>query len=393
MPTLFNDYWGDIFGTHNGVINGALYFYYLNSELITTSYTNENLKANTVIIPPVEAIQSVNYSPYLEGEDVKLFITEFDEDRMPISQEGQTPAISPYMFRIINQINLKKLVGYIRRFTKRPSTTPGVYALRNPDFESKLQISPFTFGLLYDGIADPIKVEYENFNNNNNTFPVYIFQPITNQGTYAMFAKDYKGDSFGVLESGLSNRALSLPISSSTYTDYMSQNQAQYRQALKNNALENRVKFINPLAIPGAIVDTYNTINSAIAQKKDLSNSPNILKDSGSDSLFFTKFNEKYLMHYRYSIKPEYKKVIGDYFSYYGYAQNKLINVSLRSRYFYNFIKTHQINLKSQTVPKAHLEKIKNIYNTGITLWHVDRQDVELGEYKYDNFETYGNIL
>ena len=74
----------------------------------------------------------------------------------------------------------------------------------------------------------------------------------------------------------------------------------------------------------------------------------------------------------------------------YGYKQNKLINISwnfLRSRYYFNYIKTVGMNLESRGVPKQYIEQIKSIFDNGITLWHVDREGVAMNDYQYENIE------
>ena len=79
---------------------------------------------------------------------------------------------------------------------------------------------------------------------------------------------------------------------------------------------------------------------------------------------------------------------IGLYFHTYGYAQNKMMKPNLRSRYYFNFIKTLDANVRGAGIPREHLNKIKNIFNQGTTIWHVDRGSVVVGDYTKDNYEV-----
>ena len=57
--------------------------------------------------------------------------------------------------------------------------------------------------------------------------------------------------------------------------------------------------------------------------------------------------------------------------------------------YYYNYVKTTGVNLKATSgVPRNYLEEIKSIYNNGVTIWHVDRHNVVVGDYSKDNYEV-----
>ena len=65
------------------------------------------------------------------------------------------------------------------------------------------------------------------------------------------------------------------------------------------------------------------------------------------------------------------------------------MNVNTRNRYYYNYVKTIGVNLKATSgIPRNYLEEIKSIYNNGVTIWHVDRDNVVVGDYSKDNYEV-----
>ena len=63
-----------------------------------------------------------------------------------------------------------------------------------------------------------------------------------------------------------------------------------------------------------------------------------------------------------------------------GYKVNTLEIPELRTRLNWNYIETTDINITGN-IPQDHLQKIKNIFNTGVTLWHNDN----VGNYNRDN--------
>lgn len=69
------------------------------------------------------------------------------------------------------------------------------------------------------------------------------------------------------------------------------------------------------------------------------------------------------------SIKQEYAKVIDGYFDMYGYKVNSLKTPQFTSRRYWNYIKTIDSNMEGD-IPQQDLNKIRSIFDTGITFWH-----------------------
>lgn len=72
---------------------------------------------------------------------------------------------------------------------------------------------------------------------------------------------------------------------------------------------------------------------------------------------------------YRKSIKREYAKIIDDYFSAYGYKVNSYKKPNIEGRTNWNYIKTIGLNITGN-IPQEDMQKIKDIYDNGVTLWH-----------------------
>lgn len=69
------------------------------------------------------------------------------------------------------------------------------------------------------------------------------------------------------------------------------------------------------------------------------------------------------------SIKQEYAKIIDDFFTMFGYKVNTLKIPNLNSRSQWNYIKTNNCNILGE-IPQEDLQKLKNMFNGGLTLWH-----------------------
>ena len=71
----------------------------------------------------------------------------------------------------------------------------------------------------------------------------------------------------------------------------------------------------------------------------------------------------------RYTIKYQFAKRIDDFFNMYGYQTNELKVPNTNNRPYWNYVKTAGINILAD-IPQEDLQKIKNMYDNGVTLWH-----------------------
>ena len=69
------------------------------------------------------------------------------------------------------------------------------------------------------------------------------------------------------------------------------------------------------------------------------------------------------------AIRPEYARIIDDYFSCYGYAIHRVKELELHTRTNWNYIKTIGCNVVGEC-PAPVLATIKGIFDNGVTLWH-----------------------
>ena len=94
-----------------------------------------------------------------------------------------------------------------------------------------------------------------------------------------------------------------------------------------------------------------------------------------------TYYNERigFLLEH-YTIKPEYARIIDDYFTRFGYRINRYKIPELTSRQSFNYVKTIECNIDGN-IPNEANKMLCNIFNSGITLWHT----VNVGNYSLNN--------
>lgn len=88
---------------------------------------------------------------------------------------------------------------------------------------------------------------------------------------------------------------------------------------------------------------------------------------------------------YVYRPTDEYKQKLEKIWNMRGYATNTIDYPNLRSKVSWNYIQTVKCNIKGTNIDPNDLEKIKRVFDNGITLWH----NKNVGDYSQNNGERY----
>ena len=393
----------------------ALYYYILSDKL----EDNDN---NTSVLGNCPGIQSIQYVPFIEPDDLTLYKIPYDVERFG-TFDGLRPGLTslPNVYRIMFIDNKVKDIGSFTIY-KPNKNIGGKYDYRN---ESRLYNYPYSFAMLTDHLNKPIEIKYHLITTDKNQANIKVRSTISDRCSYGIYIQNYKGDVNGDLESMVSSDSHELPCSSSAYNQWFATNKNQTTQninAITQNSFltkqTNKQMFLpstigtlsstslNPMSIIGASANIYSSainynatnqranldiqqaIEGKMAQTSDLLSTPNTILSMGSDFYYGYDKGGGKLTLYRFGLHEKQLKKIGDYFHMFGYKQNKVITPNIRNRYYFNYIKTTGINLYSWRIPRNQLEELKAIFDRGTTIWHVDREGVIVGDYSNDNYEV-----
>lgn len=408
-----------------------LYLYYIDDSMFNTDMTS--------ILGNCPSIQSVQYTPFLEPGLMTAWNVPYDVQRFG-KPESTRPMLDgiPQVFRIMKYDGTIRQIGTFPTYDINGLTLGGKRNWRN---ESRLYNYPYSFALLTDYLNTPMTVKYHLCRRVNNQI-VKVKQTLSDRCSYGLYIEDYKNDTSGKMESVVSGDAHELPCTSSAYSQWFASNKNQTRFGVQqgvqesflqqrqgtqatqlqmfNNQVGGLMSAIGGLATGGLVggalggasglvnvglgnmqsnmqmnhlaqtgaLQRQGIIGANMAMQKDLKSTPNTLISMGSDVMYGLKNGEKRVDLIRYMITEEFARRIGDYFAMYGYKQNRLMGIDKRNRKYYNYIKTIGINFQTFGIPKEHVETLKNIYNNGVTIWHVDREGVIVGDYSNDNVEV-----
>lgn len=246
-----------------------------------------------------------------------------------------------------------------------PFTKPTTLYDNFTPVNNKLLTYPFRYINVDNNVGNCLNLRYEDFSDNNITFDV--IGTLTPGTSYKIAPHNYKGITTNYLYSFTPTK---LPIcnwQTDIYTNWLTQNSVNVGLNIAGSSvgLVAGVTTGNPIAIASGIIG----VASSIGQIYEHSLMPPSLK--GNLNSGDVNFAEKIInpIAYQMSIKKEYAQIIDRYFSVYGYKVNtyKLPNITGRTNW--NYVKTIGCNLIGD-IPQQDLEKIKDMFNNGVTMWH-----------------------
>lgn len=296
------------------------------------------------------------------------------------------------------------IMGENRRFTGRIDM--GEYQLESPmlynytPINNKLLIYPYCFFTISSSSGATNTYKWEDFEFENEVTFWHIGTLFDEHNT-ALIPMRYKNSHINFEEMiGLDAMPI-IPFASNSYQIWLNQNRNTLNTSLRiqeenqnlnaANTISHQIASALQLNIGGIITSTtegaINDIKEdmGIAQivskdwdKKQLSNRASYSLNELSLLATFDRLG--FTINYN-SIKPEFAKIIDDYFNMYGYAVNRLKIPQTTSRPYWNYIKTancivHPIKNKGLSAEDENL--ISAIYNKGITFWN---KEVEIGDY------------
>ena len=351
------------------------------------------------------AIESLTYNPFLSEENVTYLEATYDNERYGDINKGtctikRIMSCSEIQEELSNNINLFDL---------------------NSSFDLKLQFYPFTYYIITDYMNEPLLIKPQLVYNTNNKLIVKI-ETTAISGRYRLYVENNKNDMNGKLEGINNNITYQLPVTSTAYSQFYSTSMSSFNNNVTNSLIENdmtlrqntntatlntkQTEFNAGLTAIASLLSGNltgvvssgvsliqqqekldNLINNINEQNKfkeneiissknakinDLLNTPNSIKTSGNDSIFNLTINNRKIDVIKYTITPQYKKRINNYFKRYGYAFNDYAIPNIYSRHDFNFLKCSVCHLISDTIPREHQEEIKQIFESGVTLWHLE---------------------
>lgn len=405
----------------------GLYYYCIPMNKVTTA----------TYLGFVDTIQSLTYNPFIEVDDMSTIIeSSFDVDRYGTPKGG-----IPKCYRMLYIDTIDKELYQLSAF---PSSDPGMAT-----FEPKLFCFPFRYFMITDYMNNPLIIKPELCDDHTIKLRVKATN-VAMESKYNLYVDGYKGDYYGNLNGMVNNSPLMLPVLSNTYSQFLATSSASFHQGNINAMMENDLTLKQSLATNnlnyqqntignilggassaiGAVASLFtgnalgvangamgivqsginqhfnilsnNLANSQLNERNklsnfevssmanakvtDLINTPNSIKTTGNDTLFNLVNSNRRVDIIEFGLDFRYKTRIYDYFVKYGYKINRWEYINVNTRKYFNFIKTNICNIVGNEIPHEYLEEIKDIFNRGLTIWHIDN-GATVGDYSVEQLQ------
>lgn len=267
----------------------------------------------------------------------------------------------------------------------------------NIDYETKLYADPYYFILLTNHNGEGLKINPKGLSNIYK-IPIYYIPVCSPDSKIMYYVKGYYGDNEGRFYNYIDNSVNEIALTSDKWQEYLSQNKASATAGVAVNlgtsALTTAIGAVtaNPLAIAGGVLSFGQNIANTIIKQQDIKQQPNSVKSQGNNASFTLVRQILGIELEFYSITEANKKRLFNYFNHYGYQCNDFKKPNIRSRYYFNYIKTIGANINTG-IDADFRNELVNIYDNGITIFHYrDSQTFKgINNYNYENVEM--NLL
>ena len=259
--------------------------------------------------------------------------------------------------------------------------------------ETKLHTFPFEYLQLSNYQTNPLKLKIENL---PDTCNVKFRQNIDIIPKSKIWVENYNNESDGKENSVINSTIEEVTLWNNAFENYISQHRASATTGVALNVLTGvgmlgfgiATGGVGLVAGIGGAVGIGSKIANELIQREDLKQAPDNVRSLGNNLTFdIIDDNLKYLLrHFR--IKEQFRQSIFKYFSTYGYKSNTFEIPDIRSRYYFNYIKTIGVNIISN-VANSDIQKLKEIFDNGVTIWHFRNAETFKGlfNYEFENVE------
>lgn len=129
--------------------------------------------------------------------------------------------------------------------------------------------------------------------------------------------------------------------------------------------------------IAGGAGSAMSTINGVYQASKE----PNRAHGTGVKNNLLTAMGKNKFEYYIQTMRRDHAITVDNFFTMYGYQTNKIKQPNVSARPYFNYVQTSGINILG-AIPCDDMEKLRSIYDKGITLW---KKDATIGFYDVDN--------
>lgn len=249
----------------------------------------------------------------------------------------------------------------------------------------KVYCYPFNYFYVTNNSGMDIEYHYEDFINNTASFKT--IGAITPGCSIKCYPLNYKklSDSNSMNSYNYGISAAKYPIcswSSDVYTNWLTQNGVNILGHTLDAKTAGIVKGVAQIGVGYGMAQAGDFITGGAMMGNGIRNIYDTMQENYRHSLIpdsargntnsgdiTFSAGRMDIPLYKMSIRREYAECIDNYFQMFGYKVNTLKIPNITGRRNWNFVKTISCNIIGN-IPQEDMQKIKEIFNSGVTLWH-----------------------
>ena len=330
-----NDFGGNYYGSYSGV---GYYWYRIKNTSQLSQDLQKLANANKI-----SAVSSLFIAP-------NWLVQGYDDSQMKGKVEYSA---EPNTFTTVQTDIVRSFNGYVPK-------------------NNKLFTYPYCYFMITNGVGGHAEFRPELCK--DNYLKINIEGTLTPSCSIHYTPLDYQGVS-NYFDAGISGGKLpQLNWSTDQFTNWITQNAVNLTTPDVQMGLTGAQMFSDLLTLNiGGAVERYANNYMAVKQRdKEVETHAKIPPQTAGNlnsGDIATASIENTLHVYTMTIKPEFARIIDDYFTKYGYQINRVETPKIRTRQNWNYLKTIGFNLKGN-IPQVEMEEIKNMFDNGVTVWH-----------------------
>ena len=249
---------------------------------------------------------------------------------------------------------------------------------------NKCKVYPYNYLYISNNVGQDKILKYEDFSTSN--CPMTVVGCLSVGGSYKLIPENYKGIAQNFDESVPLGKFPTCAWSSDSYTNWLTQQGVnEYAQSGTNiiqGAMQGAMVSGTHGAVAMAGINLAGEVSDWIGAEKEAKLKPNIVGGSNTGNVTWAIGGINFFMR-RVHCKPEYMRIIDDYFTRFGYKVNRLKTPNITGRRYFNYVQiASSDDVASGSIPNIYMDEINKAFRKGITIWHDHNS---IGNYSVSN--------
>lgn len=369
------------------------------------------------VTPPLRILQEIYKLESAVNNIVSLYITDYIgvDTTVNVASGSNSPDVMIFPDNNNSDFSVVTVDGdsslYLIKVNKQTSFSAKEKVINEDKYEgfrevkeSKLLMYPYTVTILDDFRGNRVEIKNEYIENDKLVMVTRGSLGTSNFVSYAVKDYNINGSTFAtriINENAVINSTPSdIPIINDLLTAFLQGNKNSI-QNQKNSVMFNGVMngigatisgvasgvSGNAVGVAGAgtsvVQGAGNTVlqlQAIEAKQQDIGNVPPQIAKMGSNIAYDMGNGFRGVYVIKKQIKPEYQRLLEDFFNMYGYKTNEVKIPNFHTRKYWNYVQTSSCVITGN-FNNEDLQELKNIFDNGITLWHTD----DIGNYDLNN--------